>query len=165
MKLPYYTSYTRTSLWRDDNPSCSPVVVWSLIAAQWKLLWIVPFPVNTAMSRVNINLPKVLKQSTSVPKLTTNQLSAHKPLYEIQKWPLSSHTSVFFPLKIKSARESHFAAFFRVFSRIENWLSCTLFPTFHGQSKIFTDTLKEFFTDGFFFFTGMKSIIFEDFHG
>ena len=60
-----------------------------------------------------------------------------------------------FPVKIKSARESHFWPFFDFFHGRKSCFHAHFFPLFHGQSKVFTDTFLDFFT-GRFFFTGRK---------
>ena len=69
----------------------------------------------------------------------------------------------FFPVKIKSARESHFWPFFDFFYGRKSRFHAHFFPLFHGQSKVFTDTFLGFFTGGFFF-TGRKWAIFDNFH-
>ena len=55
----------------------------------------------------------------------------------------------FFPVKIKSARESHFWVFFTD----GNFFSRTLF---HAHFGFFTDTLCDFFTGMIFIFTDVK---------
>ena len=83
-------------------------------------------------------------------------------------------TSVFFPVKIKSARESHFFNFFtgkkpisrQLFGQFSSFITPTFF--FFSQAKIWQklvfsrDILPNFFTCINFFFTGM---IFVKFHG
>ena len=61
-------------------------------------------------------------------------------------------TSVFFfPVKIKSARESYFRPFFDFFHGRKSAFHAHFFKNFHGQSKVFTDAFLDFFTDGFSF--------------
>ena len=68
----------------------------------------------------------------------------------------------FFPVKIKSARETTFWQFFSFFSRVESHFHARNLRFFHGRSKLFTGTFLDFFTDGFFCFHGRKN---ENFHG
>ena len=60
-------------------------------------------------------------------------------------------TAFFFPVKIKSARESHFWPFFDFFHGRQSGFHAHFFQLFHGQSKVFTDAIFDFFTDGFSF--------------
>ena len=69
---------------------------------------------------------------------------------------------LFFPVKTKSVRESHFWHFLPFFSRVQNHFHARIFYIFHGQSGFFTDTFKDFFTGMIFFFTGRKMKIFTD---
>ena len=78
---------------------------------------------------------------------------------------------LFFPFKIKSARESHLWPFDFFHGRTRRFL-VHFFPPFHGQSKVFSDTFLNFFMGRFsfsreeignfcrfhseFFFTGQK---------
>ena len=65
-------------------------------------------------------------------------------------------SSVFFPVKTKSVRESHFWHFFPFFHMFKNHLHARIFDIFHGQSGFFTNTAKNFFTGANDFFTGRK---------
>ena len=47
----------------------------------------------------------------------------------------------FFPVKIKSARESPFLLFLRFFSRVEIRFHAHFFEQFHGQSRVFTGSI------------------------
>ena len=63
-----------------------------------------------------------------------------------------SPISVFFPVKIKSARESHFWLFLSFFHG-RKFFSRTLF---HAHFGFFTDTFCDFFTGMIFIFTDVK---------
>ena len=57
----------------------------------------------------------------------------------------------FFPVKIKSARESHFLTFFDFFHGRKSGYHAHFLLNFHGQSKVFTDAFMDFFTGGLSF--------------
>ena len=59
--------------------------------------------------------------------------------------------SVCFPVKIKSARESHFWRFLDFFHRWKSLFHVHFCPPFHGQSTVFTDTCLDFFHGWIFF--------------
>ena len=59
--------------------------------------------------------------------------------------------SVCFPVKIKSARESHFWRFLDFFHGWKSLFHVHFCPPFHGQSKVFTDTCLDFFHGWIFF--------------
>ena len=68
-------------------------------------------------------------------------------------------TVFFFPVKIKSARESHFWGVFRFFSRAENRFHAYFFHFFHGHSSNFTGTFLKIFTGWKFSVSGAKILI------
>ena len=71
---------------------------------------------------------------------------------------LVNFTASFFPRENQKYAWNCFLAFFRVFSRTKNHFHAHFFASFHGESKFFTGTFKNFFTYGFFIFTGRKWI-------
>ena len=64
-----------------------------------------------------------------------------------------------FPVKIKSARESHFRPFLDFFHGRKRGFHAHFLLHFHGQSKVFTDAFMDFFTGGFSFSRKGKSEI------
>ena len=84
-------------------------------------------------------------------KERTNRVTIHKT--HCPELPLITiYISVFFfPVKTKSRRESHFWHFLQFFSRVQNHFHARIFDIFHGQSGLFTDTFKDFFTGMNFF--------------
>ena len=71
----------------------------------------------------------------------------------------------FFTRKNQKCPWKLFLAFFRLFSRMENGFHAHFFRIFHGRSKYFTGSYKDFFTGGFFFFfTVRKWEILNNFH-